>query len=155
MIALLVALLVTLVASWLLLVAVLVVARPDGATLADAARVLPDTVGMLHRLARDPAVPRSARMTLWLLTGYLISPVDLIPDFIPVLGYADDAIIATFALRLDTKDVRHEVDSHLQDRRRGGPQQVRSPECPEVACVSSPLYSPASGRRPSEAPPPT
>ncbi len=87
------------IAAWLVLIVVLVVARPDGATLTDAARVLPDTVGMLRRLVRDPEVPRPARVTVWLLVGYLLSPIDLIPDFIPVIGYADDAIVAAAALR--------------------------------------------------------
>lgn len=43
------------------------------------------------------------RFRLWLLLAYLISPIDLIPDFIPVLGYADDAIIVAIALRSVTR----------------------------------------------------
>jgi uncharacterized membrane protein YkvA (DUF1232 family) len=38
-------------------------------------------------------------VTLWLLVGYLLVPIDLVPDFIPVLGYADDAIVVALALR--------------------------------------------------------
>jgi uncharacterized membrane protein YkvA (DUF1232 family) len=49
--------------------------------------------------ASDPTVPRGVRIRLGLLLGYLASPIDLIPDFIPVLGYADDAIIVAFVLR--------------------------------------------------------
>lgn len=85
--------------AWVLLVATLALLRPDGATLADAARLLPDLVRLVRRLARDPEVPRRARVTLWLLAGYLVVPVDLIPDFVPVLGYADDAIVVALALR--------------------------------------------------------
>jgi uncharacterized membrane protein YkvA (DUF1232 family) len=88
-----------LVVTWLGLLVALALFRPDGATLADAAQVVPDAIRLVHRLARDPTVPRSARITLWLLAGYLLSPIDLVPDFIPVLGYADDAIVASLALR--------------------------------------------------------
>lgn len=65
----------------------------------DAARLLPDLVRLLSRLARDPGLPRGVRIRLWLLLGYLVSPLDLIPDFIPVVGYADDALIVAIALR--------------------------------------------------------
>jgi uncharacterized membrane protein YkvA (DUF1232 family) len=77
----------------------LAVAKPDGATMADAVRVLPDTIRLVRRLAADPDLPRSVRRTLWLLGLYLASPIDLIPDFVPILGYADDAIVAAVALR--------------------------------------------------------
>jgi uncharacterized membrane protein YkvA (DUF1232 family) len=50
-------------------------------------------------LALDPALPRGVRVRLWLLFVYLAFPFDLIPDFIPVLGYADDAIIVAAVLR--------------------------------------------------------
>ncbi|HMA46125.1 MAG TPA: YkvA family protein [Frankiaceae bacterium] len=44
-------------------------------------------------------MPRGIRVRLWLLFAYLASPIDLVPDFIPLLGYADDAIIAAAVLR--------------------------------------------------------
>lgn len=43
--------------------------------------------------------PRGVRVRLWLLLAYLALPVDLVPDFIPVLGYADDAIVVVLVLR--------------------------------------------------------
>ncbi|MDQ1699609.1 MAG: hypothetical protein QOG34_1472 [Frankiaceae bacterium] len=67
--------------------------------LAEAARLLPDLLRLVSRLARDPSLPRGVRIRLWLLLGYLASPLDIIPDFIPVLGYADDAIVVAIALR--------------------------------------------------------
>jgi DNA-binding CsgD family transcriptional regulator/uncharacterized membrane protein YkvA (DUF1232 family) len=88
-----------LVLSWTALIVALALLRPDGATLAGAARLLPDLLRLLRRLAGDPATPRGARLTLWLLLAYLASPVDLVPDFVPVLGYADDAIVAALAVR--------------------------------------------------------
>ena len=85
--------------AWLALLATMAIFRPEGTTIADAMRALPDLVGLVRRLARDPQVPRRSRVTLWLLVGYLLVPFDLVPDFIPVLGYADDAIVVALALR--------------------------------------------------------
>ena len=84
---------------WLVLVAVLLVTRPDELRLRDLMRLLPDLLRLLHRLAADDSLPRGVRVGLWLLLGYLASPIDLVPDFIPVLGYADDAIVVALVLR--------------------------------------------------------
>jgi uncharacterized membrane protein YkvA (DUF1232 family) len=73
--------------------------HPDLVTARDALRLLPDLIRLLRRLAADPSLPRGVRIRLVLLFAYLASPIDLIPDFIPVLGYADDAIIVALALR--------------------------------------------------------
>jgi hypothetical protein len=54
-------------------------------------RLLPDLLRLLRRLATDRALPRGVRIRLALLMAYLAIPIDVIPDFIPVLGYADDA----------------------------------------------------------------
>lgn len=71
----------------------------DKTRIREALRLIPDVVRLLRRLAKDPALPRGVRVRLILLLGYLLMPVDLVPDFIPVLGYADDAIIVALALR--------------------------------------------------------
>ncbi len=84
---------------WLVLLFVLWRATPDLTRLRDALRLLPDVIRLLGRLATDPTLPRGVRIRLWLLLGYLALTIDLIPDFIPVLGYADDAIIVAFTLR--------------------------------------------------------
>lgn len=90
---------IALVASWLLLVIALAVARPKGGLLKEAMRILPDLLRLLRRQAGDRTLPRGVRVRLGLLLAYLAIPFDLIPDFIPVLGYADDAIIVTLVLR--------------------------------------------------------
>lgn len=84
---------------WLALLLGLFLVRPRGAALRLILRLLPDVLRLVTRLARDPRVPRSARVRLWLLLGYLALPFDLVPDFIPVLGYADDAILVSWVLR--------------------------------------------------------
>jgi uncharacterized membrane protein YkvA (DUF1232 family) len=101
-----------LAASWLALVIGLLLVRPQGSLLAEAVRILPDLLRLLRRMAADPSLPRGVRIRLGLLLVYLASPIDLIPDFVPVLGYADDAIIATAVLRSVV--------------RRAGPDAVRA-----------------------------
>jgi uncharacterized membrane protein YkvA (DUF1232 family) len=85
--------------AWLALVVALLIARPCGGLLREALRVLPDVLRLVGRLAGDKTLPRGVRIRLGLLLAYLAIPIDLIPDFIPVLGYADDAIIVTAVLR--------------------------------------------------------
>jgi len=84
---------------WLVLLFVLWRAAPDQARLRDALRLLPDLIRLLRRLAADRSLPRGVRIRLALLLAYLAMPIDLVPDFIPVLGYADDAIIVALVLR--------------------------------------------------------
>lgn len=88
-----------LVLGWLALVVGLLVGMPRGSVLREALRLLPDVVRLVRRLAADPELPRGVRIRLALLLAYLAMPFDLIPDFVPVLGYADDAVIVTAVLR--------------------------------------------------------
>ncbi|TPG32751.1 YkvA family protein [Mycolicibacterium hodleri] len=84
---------------WVALVAALWSAKPDDVGLRDVARLLPDLLRLLKRLATDPSAPRGVRIRVGLLLVYLALPIDLIPDFIPVIGYADDAVIVAIVLR--------------------------------------------------------
>jgi uncharacterized membrane protein YkvA (DUF1232 family) len=88
-----------LVVAWLALVIALLVLRPRGGLLREALRILPDALRLIRRLAADNTLPGGVRIILALLLAYLAIPFDVIPDFIPVLGYADDAIIITAVLR--------------------------------------------------------
>jgi uncharacterized membrane protein YkvA (DUF1232 family) len=88
-----------LLVSWLALVVGLLLVRPKGNILREALRILPDLIRLLKNLATDLTQPTAVRIRLGLLMAYLAFPVDLIPDFVPVLGYADDAIIVVAVLR--------------------------------------------------------
>ena len=85
--------------AWAALIVALVTVRPRGGLLREALRLLPDLLRLLPRLAADRTLPRGVRVRLALLLAYLAFPVDLVPDFIPVVGYADDAIIVAAVLR--------------------------------------------------------
>ena len=88
-----------LLVCWVLLLAVLWRTRPDGLTVRDGLRLLPDVVRLVRRLAADRALPLRLRVTLWLLLAYLLCPIDLVPDVVPVLGYTDDVVVVAWALR--------------------------------------------------------
>jgi uncharacterized membrane protein YkvA (DUF1232 family) len=83
----------------LLLIAALWRLTPDRGRLREYIRLLPDVIRLLSRLARDRDLPLAARVRLWGLLAYLALPIDLVPDFIPVIGYADDAILVAATLR--------------------------------------------------------
>lgn len=65
---------------------------------ADAAMMLPNLLKLIGRLVLDPRVPRRAKITLALAGAYAVSPIDLIPEMIPVVGWADDVLIVMFAI---------------------------------------------------------
>jgi uncharacterized membrane protein YkvA (DUF1232 family) len=73
--------------------------HPETVTMKDALRLLPDLLRLIRRLAADRTVAVGVRIRLVLLLAYLLSPIDLVPDFIPVIGYADDAVIVALVLR--------------------------------------------------------
>ena len=77
---------------------------PDGRSLqarqlvTDAVMMMPNIVRLVARLLKDPRVPRRAKITLGLAAAYVASPIDLIPEVIPVIGWADDVLIIMFAI---------------------------------------------------------
>ena len=96
---LLIAVGVAVLLAWLGLLVALVAVRPRGGLLSEALRILPDVLRLTHRLAADRSLPPAVRVRLALLLAYLALPIDLVPDIIPVLGHADDAIIVVVVLR--------------------------------------------------------
>ncbi|MGY1753625.1 YkvA family protein [Blastococcus sp. SYSU D01042] len=86
-----------LVLLWLALL--LAVWRSRALAPREALRLLPDLVRLVRRLAADRTLPRGVRVRLWLLLGYLVSPLDLVPDVIPLLGHADDVVLVAWTLR--------------------------------------------------------
>jgi uncharacterized membrane protein YkvA (DUF1232 family) len=83
---------------WALAVALLAVAgrRSQAAALA---RFVPDCLVLMRRLVADERVPRRRKLVLLVLVGYLVVPLDLVPDVIPVAGQLDDAIVLALGLR--------------------------------------------------------
>ena len=86
--------------AWLILIAAIWLAKPDDLGVIDLVRLLPDLLRLFKRVATDGAVPWMVRVELMLLLGYLVSPIDLIPDFIPVIGFLDDAVVVAIMLRI-------------------------------------------------------
>jgi uncharacterized membrane protein YkvA (DUF1232 family) len=72
-------------------------------------RVLKTEIQALFLARRDPRVPRRAKIIVVLVTAYALSPIDLIPDFIPLLGYLDDLIILPLGILLAVKMIPPEV----------------------------------------------
>ena len=73
--------------------------HPETVSMKDALRLLPDLLRLLRRLLADRTLAVGLRIRLALLLAYLLSPIDLVPDFVPVIGYADDVIIVALVLR--------------------------------------------------------
>ena len=118
-------------ASWAGLV-VLAARLPEGST-KQLAGFLPDCVTTVRRLRRDPRVPRRAKVAVAVAGVWLLSPVDLIPEFLPVIGPLDDVVIAALALRYAARQVPPEVlfqawpgDPSVMERLLGRPRAAAS-----------------------------
>lgn len=81
--------------------------HPETVGMKEALRLLPDLLVLLRRLTADRDLPRGIRIRLVLLLVYLASPIGLVPDFLPVIGYADDAIIVALVLRSVIRKAGH------------------------------------------------
>ena len=96
-----------LVASWALLV-ILAARLPEG-SMKELARFLPDCVVAVRRLRNDPRVPRSAKVAVILAGLWVVSPIDLIPEFLPVIGPLDDVVVVALAFRYAARRVPRAV----------------------------------------------
>ena len=105
---------------WAVLVVALAVSGRQG-TAREVAAFLPNLVLLFRGLATDPRVPRRAKVALVVGGVYLAMPIDLVPDFIPIAGQADDAIIAAAVLRFVLATTERSV---LYDHWRGDPRTL-------------------------------
>ena len=126
--------LVAVVLVYAALVAALAVAG-RGEIARAVARFVPDCVVLFRRLLADPRLPRRRKAVLVLLLGYLLLPIDLVPDFIPVAGYLDDAAIAALALR------------HVLRGAEPGLLEEHWPGPPETLALLTRLGAASPGRR--------
>jgi uncharacterized membrane protein YkvA (DUF1232 family) len=63
------------------------------------AALVPHALILTRRLLRDPRISPGSKAALWLLLAYIVSPIDIVPDFIPVAGVLDDAVLVALVLR--------------------------------------------------------
>jgi uncharacterized membrane protein YkvA (DUF1232 family) len=108
-----------LVALWLVMLAIFWALRPKGVAARDIVRVIPDVLRLLRSLVTDRSAPLDVRIVLVGLMAWIISPIDLIPEFIPVVGPLDDVVVAIVAMRY----VRRRVGiAGLSSRWSGSPE---------------------------------
>jgi uncharacterized membrane protein YkvA (DUF1232 family) len=94
-----VAIVVALVALWALLLVVFWALRPKGVSVRELLGLIPDVLRLLRSVIGDRSAPLDVRLVLVGLLAWIVSPIDLIPEFIPVLGPLDDVIVAVVAMR--------------------------------------------------------
>jgi uncharacterized membrane protein YkvA (DUF1232 family) len=113
------AIILGLVAAWLALLIALWLLRPRDVGARELVRVVPDLLRLTRDLLLDRSAPRGVRFALVVLLAWLVNPIDLIPEFIPVLGPLDDVIVAVVVLRY----VRRRLGAEeLRRRWRGTPE---------------------------------
>ena len=116
---LIIAVLVGLVVLWVALLILFFVLRPKDVPVREVLAVVPDVLRLLRSLIRDGSVPTDVRIVVIGLIAWIISPIDLIPEFIPVLGPLDDIVVAVVAMRF----VRRRVGvPDLKARWEGSPE---------------------------------
>lgn len=89
----------SLLAVWLLFLGLLWLLRPRDVRLGEALRIVPDLLRMVRALIAAGSTPLGVRLALIGLVAWLLNPIDLIPEFIPVLGPLDDVVVAVLVLR--------------------------------------------------------
>ncbi|MBA2720628.1 MAG: DUF1232 domain-containing protein [Chloroflexi bacterium] len=96
---LIVGIIVALVALWAVLLVLFWALRPKGVPVREIVRLIPDVLRLLRSLIGDRSAPLDVRFVLVGLVAWILSPIDLIPEFIPVLGPLDDVVVAVVAMR--------------------------------------------------------
>lgn len=99
----------------------------------DLATLIPNLVVLFRGLLGDPRVPKSSKAWIWFALGWLVSPIDLIPEFLPVVGPLDDAIVAALVLRYVLRRTDRAVliehwraDTSILDAILGSPRRKRA-----------------------------
>ena len=90
---------VALVVLWAVFLLLFFALRPKGVSVREMIGVIPDVLRLLRSVISDGSTPLDVRLVLIGLTAWILSPIDLIPDFIPVLGPLDDIVVAVVAMR--------------------------------------------------------
>jgi uncharacterized membrane protein YkvA (DUF1232 family) len=96
---------------WLVLLGVFWALRPKGVSVREILGLVPDVIRLLRSVIGDRSAPLDVRLVLVGLMAWILSPIDLIPEFIPVLGPLDDVVVAVVAMRyvrrrVGVKDLR-------------------------------------------------
>ena len=126
------------VGLWGLLV--ILAARLPASLLKDLAGFVPACVTLARRLRADPRVPFKAKAAVVLAGLWVLSPIDLLPEFLPVIGPLDDVVVVALALRFAARRVPREVlleawpgEPRLLERLLGSPAPATHPGEPEAS----------------------
>src|SRR5207244_5831209 len=111
-----------LVAAWLVLIVLLWALRPRDVAVSELVAFVPDLIRLVRALIADPRTERRVRLALVFLLLWLVSPIDLIPEFIPVLGPLDDVVVAVLVLRYVQRQLG---EPELRRRWSGTPEGFR------------------------------
>lgn len=120
--AVLIGIALSLIAVWVVLIVVLWLLRPRDANLRELVRLVPDLVRLGRNLVADRSVPLGVRIVLIGLLAWLLNPIDLVPEFVPVLGPVDDVLVAVLVLRYTRRRLG---DDELRRRWPGSPEGYR------------------------------
>jgi uncharacterized membrane protein YkvA (DUF1232 family) len=90
---------IAIVAVWALLLVLFWALRPKGVAVREVLGLIPDVLRLLRSVISDRSAPPDVRIVLVGLLAWIVSPIDLIPEFIPVLGPLDDVVVAVVAMR--------------------------------------------------------
>ncbi|HEX7247843.1 MAG TPA: DUF1232 domain-containing protein [Actinomycetota bacterium] len=134
--------LVVVVAVWIVAIAALWIFGRKLAA-AQLARAIPDVIALCRGLMRDPRVPTGSKLLLGGALVWILSPIDLVPEFIPVLGPLDDVVVVGLVLRHLIKRAGIQV---VQDHWRGDPRVLRT--ALRVVAIRLPLADPPQAELP-------
>jgi uncharacterized membrane protein YkvA (DUF1232 family) len=125
--------------SWVVLI-VLARRLPPGLA-KDLAGFLPACATTLRRLRQDPRVPRRAKIAIGIAAVWVISPIDLIPEFLPVIGPLDDVVVVVLALRYAARQVPREAIEEAWPGERRLLDRLLGPRDPDIRQPDEPTQT--------------